>query len=713
MLLAPRRRQWRLGLTGCLAVGSIWVWSSAQSTAADRVALLAYRGGFRAETARLAIQSSTKLQLRVFLKNRSDWVTLSPEKGLPSCTSVKLEGQTAITFAISGPPSLQQGIHTRYGEADQVSVPATDSAHRVGLSLRLIFPQDLPDVVILESHLKSLRSSPALTISEFDQAAIRLAPLGYSGSNPRFFWSLQGGAYEWGKDYVLPVRADFFQDNSTGPKGNGNGGGTPLVDLWRPEMGVAVALLDRALELSWLPVRSDHRGVADLRVVTRPQANLSPGNDYTPSPVMIVAHQLDFYDAVVRYREVMDRLGLHVAQNYQPGDFAPAWCTWGFKRKFTLAQLEEKIPQMQATGAKDFILDDGWFDRFGDWEPAPQKFPGNEADMKAFIGKIHSANLTFRLWWSPGSADEGSELDKHHPEWFILDKSGHREKASWDAYYLCPAYAPVQAYTRALVTRFVKDWSVDAFKLDGNDLNHAPLCFNPAHHHRRPEESFEQWPGLLRQISETARSIRPNFRIEFCPCGLTPTFQLSAIFEQPTDSDPYDYQVTSRVKFLKAQLGPHSPVLQEYVGLRGFYDAPYLADRLKAGVDLYPRAIGTGEVPSTFSPVLAKTHADWTAIYNTYRPAEGEYLNLYDIRWETPEGHAIRKGDKFFYGFFTQIPGRNFTGTVQLRGLVAGREYQVLDYVRNQTLDHVVGPVAELPVKFSDGLLLVAIPAKP
>jgi len=163
-MVSPGRRRWRLGLMGCLVVGSIWVWPFAQPTAADEVALLTHQGGFRAETSHLAIQSSTNLQLRVFLKKQSGWVTLSPGQGLPSCTSVKIEGQPAISFAISGSPSLQQGIDSQYGEADQVSVPATDSAHRMSLSLRLIFPRDLPNVVVLESRLKSLASSPALTI---------------------------------------------------------------------------------------------------------------------------------------------------------------------------------------------------------------------------------------------------------------------------------------------------------------------------------------------------------------------------------------------------------------------------------------------------------------------------------------------------------------------------------------------------------------------
>ena len=673
--------------------------------------LLSKAGAFRAETPSLALECSKTLQFRVLYKKQGSWITLSPKRDLPSGISAELGDHQAISFTLRSVPSHYQTVTTAFGEARQISVAAADSAGIVGLSLDLIFPKDFTDTVILESRFKNSQSSRPITISEITEARIRLLPGDHAGPEDIRFWSLQGGGYAWGKDWMIPVRADFSQDNYTGPKGNGDGGGTPIVDLWRPDMGVAMALLDPRPVLAWLPVSTDHLGRAEAKVVTRPLATIAPGADYAAPPVMIVAHERDFYDAVARYREVMDRLGVHVRHDYVPGDFAPAWCTWGLKRKFTVPQLLEKLPQMKAMGIKDFIIDDGWFDNFGDWEPTRQKFPRGEADMKALIKKVHAEGLSFRLWWSPGSVDPGSNIDKGHPDWYILDKTGHREKAAWNACYICPAYAPARAYTRALVTRFVKAWSVDAFKLDGDDLNHAPLCYNPAHHHVRPEESFEQWPLMFQDIRETAQAIHKDFRAEFCPCGITPTFQMSAIFEQPTDSDPYDYQVTSRVKFLKALLGPHSPVLQEYVGLKGFYDVPYLEARLKHRVDLYARGIGTGEVPSTFSPVLAKPHADWTAIYNTYRPAEGEYLNLYDIRWETPEGHVIRKEDKLFYGFFTETPGESFAGTVHLRGLDKARHYEVKDYVANRGLGEVSGPVADIPVKFQDGLLLVATPA--
>jgi alpha-galactosidase len=328
--------------------------------------------------------------------------------------------------------------------------------------------------------------------------------------------------------------------------------------------------------------------------------------------------------------------------------------------------------------------------------------------MKALIDTAHAQGLTFRLWWSPGSADPGSIIDKQHPEWFILDKNGRREKASWNAYYLCPAYLPVKDFTRALVERFVKRWGVDSFKLDGGDLNHAPLCYNPAHHHARPEESFQQWPGLFRQIRETALAIRPDFRIELCHCGITPSYQLGTAFEQPVTSDPSDTQVTQRVKFLKAWFGPRAPVLEEYVGLFGQKEPNGTPYGFRA--ELYPRAIGTGAVVSTFSMVLNKSHAGWTAIYNQHRLAEGEYLNLYDVGWDNPEGHVIRKGQSLYYAFFTHLPGGEFQGKIILRGLPPAR-FRVVDYVRNHVYGEVTGPEANITAGFRDSLLLLVEPA--
>jgi alpha-galactosidase len=659
------------------------------------------------ESSRLALECSRGLGLRAFLRKNGQWVTISSEGGLPAVTSLGAGGKDSSSLTLLAAASAEQPTTTPFGEIRRVRADAQDSLNEWAVTLNLDFLTRYPDVLVITSEMKNLKPQP-VTLDEISQASLHLS----SGAAPKSldeipFWSLQGGGYKWGGDFMLPVRAGFTQDNYTGPKGKANGGGMPFVDLWRPEMGVAVALLDPRPSLAWVPVTVTAQGEAQVRVTTHPSVEIAAGGTYTAPPVMVALHERDFYDAMVRYRELMNDLGVSTINHFEPEDYAAAWCTWGYQRTFTIQDIFQKMPQMKAMGMKELILDDGWFDLFGNWAPTRKKFPRGEPDMKALIARAHTEGLTFHLWWSPGSADPGSTIDQQHPDWFILDKEGHREKASWNAYYLCPAYQPVQESTRALVERFVKQWGVDSFKLDGTDLNHAPLCYNPAHHHARPEESFEQWPGLFGEIRKTAMAIRADFRIELCPCGITPTFQLGTAFEQPVTSDPFDTQVTSRVKFLKAWFGPHAPVLEEYVGLFGQKEPngkPY-----EFRVELFPRAIGTGAVVSTFSPVLNNNHAQWTAIYNQCRLAEGEYLNLYDIGWDNPEGHVIRKGNKLYYGFFTRVPGEEFTGKVTLRGLSSGR-YHLTDYVEHRVAGEVAGPEAELPASFRDSLLLVAEP---
>jgi hypothetical protein len=61
-------------------------------------------------------------------------------------------------------------------------------------------------------------------------------------------------------------------------------------------------------------------------------------------------------------------------------------------------------------------------------------------------------------------------------------------------------------------------------------------------------------------------------------------------------------------------------------------------------------------------------------------PSEGEYLgSLYDIGYDRPEAHAIRKGEAFYYAFYAR--GRELGRVQGLRGRleVALRQYLLLE----------------------------------
>ena len=89
-------------------------------------------------------------------------------------------------------------------------------------------------------------------------------------------------------------------------------------------------------------------------------------------------------------------------------------------------------------------------------------------------------------------------------------------------------------------------------------------------------------------------------------------------------------------------------------------------------------------------------------LYNTQMLSRGEYLGaLYDIGFDRPEAHAIRKSGKMYYSFFAP----QWKGRIELRGLGRG-QYQVFDYENKRNLGVVHGPTAALDVEFEKHLLI-------
>jgi alpha-galactosidase len=109
---------------------------------------------------------------------------------------------------------------------------------------------------------------------------------------------------------------------------------------------------------------------------------------------------------------------------------------------------------------------------------------------------------------------------------------------------------------------------------------------------------------------------------------------------------------------------------------------------------------------SDLTPAREKDFEKWLRIYREKMLSRGEYLGqLYDIGFDVPETHAIRKGQTMYYAFFA----KQWRGTVELRGL-EDRNYSVSDYASGKDFGTVSGHNAQLPVEFAGHLLLEARP---
>ena len=129
-------------------------------------------------------------------------------------------------------------------------------------------------------------------------------------ANEPAFWSYQSGSYEKRPDWVLPVPQGFRQENYLGMNASDYGGGTPVVDVWRRDVGLAVGHLELTPKNIFLPVsRQTSDRAATLGVRAALARTLAPGERFTTLKTFVAVHRGDYFPALVAYRQLMLRQG--------------------------------------------------------------------------------------------------------------------------------------------------------------------------------------------------------------------------------------------------------------------------------------------------------------------------------------------------------------------------------------------------------------------
>jgi alpha-galactosidase len=523
------------------------------------------------------------------------------------------------------------------------------------------------------------------------------------------FWCYSGASYEDRRDWVQPVEPGFAQDNFLGMEASDYGGGTPIVDVWRRDGGLAVGHVETTPKRVSLPVEGQ-RGAVRVAVCGREKHDLKPGQVFETPQTFVAVHDGDYFATLVSYRRLMSERGLTAAVA-PASSYEPIWCAWGYERDCTTALIEGTLPKVKELGLEWAVIDDGWQMRIGDWNPDRIKYPNGEADLRSLVANIRTAGLKPRLWYSPLSVAPGSDTLHDHADMLLLDKDGAVQEISWwNSFYLCPAYAKTVEHTRGLIRKFIGDWGFAGLKIDGQHLNNVAPCFNPAHHHARPEESVEGLQTFFHAIYQTAMTIDPNAVIELCPCGTAySAFNFPSMNQAPASDPESSWQVRLKGKTLKGLMGASAPFAGDHVELSDRHDD-------------FASTVGIGAVVSTkftwpvdpkpkdsflLTPEKERVWRRWIALYKEKLLPLGTYRGeLYDIGFDRPEAHAVEKGDRLYYAFFAE----RWNGAVSLRGLQS-RSYRIRDYVNERDLGMVSGTQGRLAVTFERFLLLEAIPA--
>jgi alpha-galactosidase len=141
--------------------------------------------------------------------------------------------------------------------------------------------------------------------------------------------------------------------------------------------------------------------------------------------------------------------------------------TWEpFYKNINEELVKELAKAAAEAGMKEFVIDDGWQDSYGDWGIDMKKFPNG---LKPVFDYIKSLGMKPGLWVSIGSASPDSKVYKSHPDWFVLDKNGkHTSLHAPDDHEKFTACFGTgwYDYIKEILLKLSVDYGLEYFKLD-------------------------------------------------------------------------------------------------------------------------------------------------------------------------------------------------------------------------------------------------------
>ena len=534
--------------------------------------------------------------------------------------------------------------------------------------------------------------------------------------HPDGAWSFAGASYPDRRDWVQKVTLGFQQPNFMGMNGSDYGGGTPVAVVWRRDVGLAVGHVETVPRLVSLPVAAQPGGTR-IGLSGGGVKALAPGETLTLPTAFVMAHEGDHFRPLDAYRRIMGERGL-AAPRIPESSYGPIWCAWGYERKFTPEQVYGTLPKAKELGFEWAVIDDGWQIAEGNWDVDRTRFPRGDADMKAFADRIKADGMRPRLWLAPLAVDPGTPLLRDHPDMLIRDAHGAAQNVSWwSAFTMCPAYPPTIDYFRGVVRKIIGEWGFDGLKLDGQHLNGVAPCYNPAHNHARPEESFEKLQDFWKAMYDEVMAINPEAVVEICPCGDSFAFHnIPAMNNTPAADPTSSWQVRLKGKTFKALMGPSAPFSGDHVEMTDTSDdfaSTYGIGAIPSTKFTWPEDTPnpTDPLPPGGFKLTAQKEALWRKWIDLYRAnmlAKGNYLGgLYDIGFDKPESHAIEKDGALHYAFYAD----EWDGPLSLRGLGDG-SYTLTDSFTSASLGIATRARNTIPAKFERFLLVRATPTK-
>jgi alpha-galactosidase len=602
------------------------------------------------------------------------------------------------------------------GDAELYSIDAQiKDAPDITINIKIYSPASFKDVLISQIEITNGGSKEFPIDTVISHRYLLQAQTGDIKTGQAPFWAYCGGNYEDRYDWIEPMIDGFYRENPMFPTG-----GNPYTGIWNPKFAIGImSLAKQPIPLSF-PVKREPNSRQLICIKEGIHKQLKPKERWNSNFEAVLVHNGDIYNGLQIWSQLLQSEGLKF-QHSPKSCYDPIWCGWGYEDDYTSEELLSTLPIVHEMGIKWVTIDAGWYDRSTFWDLNKKKYPEGDKSMRAFTDSVKAMGMRPKLWYIPATAPYGwpegrwgkkGTLAVPDKNMLLLDKNGNSVDLKWfGVSLLCPAEKTVIEENKKFIRKAMTKWGFEGFKIDGDYLNQFPSCFNPLHHHKDSLESVYAGEKLYKAMYDEAVSIVPDAVFEICACGSNYSIYNMQAQNQTVASDPLSsWQVRHRGKIYHAFLGSKVAYYGDHV-------------ELSDGKNDFASTIGVGGVPGTkftiietrkmeegsklLTPENKKIWMKYFSAYNKERPAEGTYLNLYDIAYDRPEIHVIKKGKNLYYGIFSP----EFKGEITLRGLSPDRSYRIINYIDNDTLaNNITAENNKLITEFKRSLLIKAQP---
>lgn len=243
----------------------------------------------------------------------------------------------------------------------------------------------------------------------------------------------------------------------------------------------------------------------------------------TPQVFTIVYNQQKDPDEVLN-TSVADftrkHLGVRLFELAQKPTFV--YNTWEpFNKNINEKLVMELAKSAAEAGMKEFIIDDGWSDNYGDWTIDKKKFPNG---LKPVFDYIKSLGMKPGLWVSVGSASPESKVYREHPEWFVLDEKQQPYNLHWEDSTMVTACFSTgwSEYIKKVLMKMALEYGLEYMKLDFTVVT-SPYkfgsknagCFAKNHpSHKDQQASFYVNYEAVWKLFDELHAAKPNLFID-------------------------------------------------------------------------------------------------------------------------------------------------------------------------------------------------------